>query len=127
MLVAAGWTLGIAGSFAQDDSGPVEPPGLAALGLECPDGDMTVVGEAIYPATLPEPGLGAREALREFLRNNFRKLLALKFATQSSLAGKIQLAAERDGSRIASVLLTRTPDGVRPEGAAVCESSLEGR
>ena len=95
--------------------------------LDCPAGDREIVGEAIYGDTPRQFAPAPREALRQFLRSHFRALLRLHFVRVARGTAKLQLLAHRDGHRVASVLLSREPDGVRAEGASACESVLGGR
>jgi hypothetical protein len=127
ILIAIGLLLRIPGSSAGGVAAGPESPGQAAVTLECPAGDREIIGEALYGDTPQQFAPAPREALREFLRRHFRALLKLHFVRVARGTAKLQLLAQRDGHRIASVLLSREPGGVRAEGASACESVLRGR
>ena len=127
MLIAIGLLLRIPGSSAGGVAAEPESPGQAAVALECPAGDREIIGEAIYGDTPRQFAPAPREALRQFLRSHFRALLALHFVRVARGTAKFQLLAQRDGRRVASVLLAREPGGVRAEGVTACESLLGGR
>ena len=125
-LVATGLLIGLPDTPAIGGGGEPESPGQAALALECPDGDRQIIGEATLDATPPRSAPTPREAVRRFLRRHFPGLLRLRFVTVARRAEEQQLVAVRDGRRVASVLLLRGPAGARTEGAAACESLVDG-
>ena len=117
--------IGIAGAPAGGGGGP-QTPGQASLTLDCPAGDLQIIGEAIYGESAGQPTLTPRVALRRFARRHFPGLLRLRFVTVARRGERQQLVATRNGSRVASVLLARGSAGARVEGATACESVAGG-